>query len=177
MKFTEKRLVPAANTNCYRSILYVQWFRVWNVGIFVHKANKTSVTQCDVGWHSTSLHVLRFNFDVNKCVCSSALSNVINLYICITHIEGYEPYVMFSVGVLCNKPEGRGFYPRWGQRIFHCSHSCSRTMALGSTHRLAEMRHCATNRKVAVRYPMRWIILFNLPNPSGRTRPWGLLSL
>jgi hypothetical protein len=25
--------------------------------------------------------------------------------------------------------------------------------------------------------PMRWMIFINLPNPSGRTRPWGLLSL
>jgi hypothetical protein len=27
------------------------------------------------------------------------------------------------------------------------------------------------------RDPMRWMIFIKLPNPSGRTRPWGLLSL
>jgi hypothetical protein len=31
------------------------------------------------------------------------------------------------------------------------------------------------NRKGRVRYPMRWFL--NLPNPFGRSRPWGLLSL
>jgi hypothetical protein len=28
-----------------------------------------------------------------------------------------------------------------------------------------------------VRDPMRWMNFLNLPNASGRTRPWGLLSL
>jgi hypothetical protein len=28
-----------------------------------------------------------------------------------------------------------------------------------------------------VRDPMRWMIFIKLPNPSGLTRPWGLLSL
>jgi hypothetical protein len=34
----------------------------------------------------------------------------------------------------------------------------------------------ATNRKVAGSIPDE-VIFLNLPNPSGRTRPWGLLSL
>jgi hypothetical protein len=33
------------------------------------------------------------------------------------------------------------------------------------------------NGRSRVRDPMRWMIFINLPNPSGRTRPWGLLSL
>jgi hypothetical protein len=36
--------------------------------------------------------------------------------------------------------------------------------------------HYATNRKVADSMPNE-VIFLNLPNPSGRTRPWGLLSL
>jgi hypothetical protein len=35
----------------------------------------------------------------------------------------------------------------------------------------------ATSRKVAVLRPDEVNEFFNLPNPSGRTRPWGLLSL
>jgi hypothetical protein len=38
------------------------------------------------------------------------------------------------------------------------------------------LRHYATNRKVAGSIPDD-VIFLNLPNPSGRTRPWGLLSL
>jgi hypothetical protein len=38
------------------------------------------------------------------------------------------------------------------------------------------LRHYATNREVAGSIP-DVIFFFNLPNPSGRTRPWGLLSL
>jgi hypothetical protein len=37
-------------------------------------------------------------------------------------------------------------------------------------------RHCTTNQKVAG-FDSRWGEILNLPNPSGRTRPWGLLSL
>jgi hypothetical protein len=33
----------------------------------------------------------------------------------------------------------------------------------------------ATNRKVAGSIP-DYVNFLNLPNPSGRTRPWGLLS-
>jgi hypothetical protein len=36
--------------------------------------------------------------------------------------------------------------------------------------------HTTTNRKVASSIPDGMIFL-NLPNPSDRTRPWGLLSL
>jgi hypothetical protein len=38
------------------------------------------------------------------------------------------------------------------------------------------LRHCATNRKVAGSIPDE-VNFLNLPNPSGRTRPWSLLSL
>jgi hypothetical protein len=37
-------------------------------------------------------------------------------------------------------------------------------------------RYYATNRKVVGSIPDEAIFL-NLPNPSGRTTPWGLLSL
>jgi hypothetical protein len=33
------------------------------------------------------------------------------------------------------------------------------------------LRHYGTNRKVAGSIP-DFVIFFNLPNPSGRTRPW-----
>jgi hypothetical protein len=39
-----------------------------------------------------------------------------------------------------------------------------------------KLRHYATNRKVAGSIPDE-VIFLNLPNPSGRTRLWGLLSL
>jgi hypothetical protein len=35
----------------------------------------------------------------------------------------------------------------------------------------------STNRKVTVRDPMRHLNFINLPNPSGHTWPWRLLSL
>jgi pilus assembly protein TadC len=38
------------------------------------------------------------------------------------------------------------------------------------------LKHYATNRKFAGSIP-DGVIFLNLPNPSGRTRPWGLLSL
>jgi hypothetical protein len=37
------------------------------------------------------------------------------------------------------------------------------------------LRHYATSRKVAGSIPDE-VIFLNLPNPSARTRPWGLLS-
>jgi hypothetical protein len=36
--------------------------------------------------------------------------------------------------------------------------------------------HYATNRKIAGSIPDE-VIFLNVPNPSGRTKPWGLLSL
>jgi hypothetical protein len=38
------------------------------------------------------------------------------------------------------------------------------------------LRHYATSRKVAGSRPDE-VNFFSSPNPSGRTRPWGLLSL
>jgi hypothetical protein len=39
------------------------------------------------------------------------------------------------------------------------------------------LRHYATNRKVAGSRSDEVRKFFNLPNPSGHTTPWGLLSL
>jgi hypothetical protein len=39
------------------------------------------------------------------------------------------------------------------------------------------LKHYATSRKVASSRPDEVNEFFNLPNPSSRTRPWGLLSL
>jgi hypothetical protein len=39
------------------------------------------------------------------------------------------------------------------------------------------VRYYATNRKVAGSIPDEVIFFLNLLNPSGRTRPWGLLRL
>jgi hypothetical protein len=38
------------------------------------------------------------------------------------------------------------------------------------------VKHYATNRKITGLIPDA-VIFLNLPNPSGRTRPWGLLGL
>jgi hypothetical protein len=41
---------------------------------------------------------------------------------------------------------------------------------------LNDIRHYVANRKIAGSIPDE-VIFLNLPNPSGSTRPWGLLSL
>jgi hypothetical protein len=44
------------------------------------------------------------------------------------------------VEALCYKPEGRGFDPNGVTGIFHCHNPYGRTMALGLTQHLTEMK-------------------------------------
>jgi hypothetical protein len=79
------------------------------------------------------------------------------------------PKLVEAVGY---KPKGHGFETRWGE-IF---------LMLPAA--LDPGVHSTSNRNEALGYKSegsgfetRWGEILNLPNPSGRTRPWGSLSL